>query len=108
MELIDDVAFRDLNTIRTIRNRFAHSYEQAALTEESIRTQIMNLETGKVFEELFEKNPSVHFRFDEEGEQAVALAEGQRRIICSCISLAAIIEGATRAFEERQKDRYGD
>ncbi len=106
MELIDDVAFRDLNTIRNIRNHFAHSYEHAALTDESIRTQIMNLETGRVFEELFEKNPNVYFQFDEEGEQAVAVAEEQRRIIGACISLAAVIEGATRAFEERQKDRY--
>lgn len=106
MELIDETTYRDLTTIRSIRNDFAHSYLEAKLARDSVRDRIMSLETGKRFEEFFEKNSDVYFQMDVNGEKTIPVAVEKRRFLISTIILASILEGAARAFRDRRDVRY--
>lgn len=67
MELIDELTYRDLNTVRTIRNEFAHSYAEAKLANTSVRDRIAQLETAKLLEEKLGIKSEVNFVIDERG-----------------------------------------
>lgn len=103
MKLIDDATFDDLSNIRYIRNDFAHSYAEAKLEVGSVRHRIGNLRVGKMFEEFFDKSSDVYFEMDEKGERTIPVSEEKRRFIISAVILAAVLEGAARAFRKRQE-----
>jgi DNA-binding MltR family transcriptional regulator len=106
MALIDQLMYRDLNRIRAIRNEFAHSYAEAKLTTEGVADRIMELESGKMFEELFSKESDVYFQLDEKGKRSIVVNDKKRRLLIATIVLSAILEGATRAFRDRQAERH--
>ncbi len=106
LNLIDEKAFKDLETIRAIRNEFAHSYQTASFASQATKDRVDSLWSGKVFEaDLENPNEETTVTF-EAGKPGVKLAAPKRRFIVSVAFLSSHLEGHARGFVD-VRDKTG-
>ncbi|MGC3956901.1 MAG: MltR family transcriptional regulator [Verrucomicrobiota bacterium] len=96
--LIDETALKDLETIREIRNEFAHSYQTASFLSQSIKDKIANLSSGKVIEDKL-TNPDTEIDVIlEEGKPGIKMSVTKRRFVMSVAFLSSYFEAHIMEF----------
>jgi hypothetical protein len=98
--LIDEVTYNDLNTIRDIRNEFAHSYQTAVFSNQKIAEKVASLSTGRVLDDDL-RNPNTEITIIlEEGKPGIKMQVTKRRFITSVSFLSSYFEGHVRWFHD--------
>ncbi|MCX6923032.1 MAG: MltR family transcriptional regulator [Verrucomicrobia bacterium] len=100
LSLIDQKMFEDLETIRAIRNDFAHSYRGASFSSQTVNDRVNNLHTGKVLEDRLSSSGQNIRMILEEGKPGSEMPVAKRRFIMSVSFLSALTEGNVRGFRE--------
>jgi DNA-binding MltR family transcriptional regulator len=98
--LIDETTFNDLDTIREIRNEFAHSYRTASFSNQNIKDKVADLWSGEVFENEMENSEAEITMSLEEGKPGIKMQATKRRFIMSVSFLSSCIEGNVRGFHD--------
>jgi DNA-binding MltR family transcriptional regulator len=101
--LIDETTFKDLDTIRDIRNEFAHSYQTASFSNQNIKDKVANLWSGKILEKEMGNSEAEITITLEEGKPGIKMQATKRRFIMSVSFLSSCLEGNVRGFQDMQK-----
>jgi len=99
LNLIDEMAFVDLETIRLMRNEFAHSYRKASFLNQDIGDMVNSLHTGKLFEDRISASGDGGLIL-EDGKPAIKMPEAKRKLIVSVSFLGSYFEAHTRGFDD--------
>jgi hypothetical protein len=101
--VIDETTFKDLDTIRDIRNKFAHSYQTASFSNQNIKDKVANLWSGKILEKEMGSSEAEITITLEEGKPGIKMQATKRRFIMSVSFLSSYFEGPVRGFQDMRK-----